>query len=122
MGFLPAGESFFSRDWCPESRQDSPPAGRLAEAQPAEESRPHHSCICSHQVGACTLGSQHQSPGSCHKRKGPKELDSPLLTSLQRFTFVGFYGMGQVCEGGCPISAFRVAFVIKKVVSDAPNS
>lgn len=70
-------------------------------------------CICSCQVAVCTLWSRNQSLGSGSKGKGHRELDPPLLASLQGFTFMGFYGMGLVCKGGCLSSTYE----IKKVVS-----
>lgn len=71
------------------------------------------------QVG----GQPHRGPDAGPQElQGPRELDSLLLPSLQCFTFMCFCETHPVCSGGHPISAFRMAPVIEKVVSNALDS
>lgn len=46
--------------------------------------------------------------GDLSKGKDHRELDPPLLASLDGFTFMGFYGMGLVYKAGCLSSTFGI--------------
>lgn len=100
----------------------------MAKAQPTE--------ICAPPLGLAQLSWLHllipggylypcgpnMRPRGAATKGGAPESWFSTFDQSAIFTFVGLYGAGPVYEGGCVISAFKMALVVEKVASNILNS